>query len=38
MYIVKMVADPDHPWAIPHLIEEMTPEETSPPLMLPAMG
>jgi branched-chain amino acid transport system ATP-binding protein len=35
MYIVEMVADPDpdHPWAIPQLIEEVTPEETAPPLV-----
>lgn len=34
MYVVEMVADPDpdHPWAIPRLIQEMTPEETAPPL------
>jgi branched-chain amino acid transport system ATP-binding protein len=35
MYIVEMVADPDpeHPWAIPQLIKEVTPEETAPPLV-----
>jgi len=34
MYIVEMVPDPDpqHPWAIPKLIQEMTPEETAPPI------
>jgi branched-chain amino acid transport system substrate-binding protein len=36
MYIVEMAPDPQHPWAIPKLIREMTPEETAPPLMLPA--
>jgi ABC-type branched-subunit amino acid transport system ATPase component/ABC-type branched-subunit amino acid transport system substrate-binding protein len=35
MYIVEMVADPDpgHPWAIPQLIQEVTLEETAPPLV-----
>ena len=35
MYIVEMVEDPDpeHPWAIPQLIKEVTPEETAPPLL-----
>jgi ABC-type branched-subunit amino acid transport system ATPase component/ABC-type branched-subunit amino acid transport system substrate-binding protein len=35
IYIVEMVADPDpeHPWAIPQLIQEVTPEETAPPLI-----
>jgi len=35
MYVVEMVADPDpeHPWAIPQLIKEVTPEETAPPLI-----
>jgi ABC-type branched-subunit amino acid transport system ATPase component/ABC-type branched-subunit amino acid transport system substrate-binding protein len=35
MYIVEMVADPDpeHLWAIPQLIKEVTPEETAPPLI-----
>jgi branched-chain amino acid transport system substrate-binding protein len=35
MYVVEMVADPDpdHPWAIPRLIQEMSPEETAPPLL-----
>ncbi|MGD2158226.1 MAG: ABC transporter substrate-binding protein [Anaerolineales bacterium] len=34
MYIVEMVPDPDpeHPWAIPQLIEEVAPEATAPPL------
>jgi branched-chain amino acid transport system substrate-binding protein len=36
MYIVKMVPDPDHPWAIPELIQEMSPEESSPPLKVPS--
>jgi branched-chain amino acid transport system substrate-binding protein len=36
MYVVAMVPDPDHPWAVPKLIREMSPEETAPPLMLPA--
>jgi len=36
MYIVEMAPDPQQPWAIPKLIQEMTPEETAPPLMLPA--
>ena len=36
MYVVEMVADPnpDHPWAVPRLIREMSPEETAPPLLL----
>ncbi len=35
MYVVEMVADPDpeHPWAIPQLIEEITPEEAAPPIL-----
>jgi branched-chain amino acid transport system substrate-binding protein len=35
MYVVEMVADPnpDHPWAIPRLIREMSAEETAPPLL-----
>ena len=35
MYIVKMVPDPDpdHPWAIPQLVRETSPEETAPPLV-----
>jgi ABC-type branched-subunit amino acid transport system ATPase component/ABC-type branched-subunit amino acid transport system substrate-binding protein len=34
MYIVEMVEDPDpeHSWAIPHLIREIAPEEAAPPL------
>lgn len=36
MYVVEMVPDPDYPWAVPRLIREMTPEESAPPLMLPA--
>jgi branched-chain amino acid transport system substrate-binding protein len=32
MYVVEMVPDPDHPWAIPHLIREAAPEETAPPV------
>ncbi len=33
MYVVEMVEDPDpaHPWAVPRLIREMSPEETAPP-------
>jgi hypothetical protein len=31
MYIVEMVPDPEHPWAIPQLIRETAPEETAPP-------
>jgi ABC-type branched-subunit amino acid transport system ATPase component/ABC-type branched-subunit amino acid transport system substrate-binding protein len=39
MYIVEMVADPDpeHPWAIPHLIREVAPEETAPPVVKPVV-
>jgi ABC-type branched-subunit amino acid transport system ATPase component/ABC-type branched-subunit amino acid transport system substrate-binding protein len=35
MYVVEMVKDPDpeHPWAIPQLIEEISSEETAPPLV-----
>ena len=35
MYIVEMVEDPDpdHPWAIPQLVREVTPEEAAPPLV-----
>lgn len=38
MYIVEMVEDPDpdHPWAIPRLIREATPEDTAPPVAVPA--
>ncbi len=32
MYIVEMVPDPQHPWAIPRLIHETAPEETAPPV------
>jgi branched-chain amino acid transport system substrate-binding protein len=34
MYVVEMVADPnpDHPWAVPRLVQEMSAEETAPPL------
>ncbi len=32
MYIVEMVPDPVHPWAIPRLVREMSAEETAPPL------
>jgi len=36
MYVVEMVPDPDpqHPYAIPKLIQEMTPEETAPPCLV----
>jgi branched-chain amino acid transport system ATP-binding protein len=33
MYIVEMVPDPENPWAIPELIKEVTPEETTPPVL-----
>lgn len=35
MYVVEMVKDPDpdHPWAIPQLIQEITLEETAPPVL-----
>ncbi len=33
MYVVEMVKDPDNPWAIPKLIQEITSEETAPPLL-----
>jgi len=33
MYVVKMVKDPENPWAIPKLIQEVTPQETAPPLI-----
>jgi branched-chain amino acid transport system substrate-binding protein len=33
MYIVEMVEDPDHPWAIPQLVRETAPEETAPPVV-----
>jgi branched-chain amino acid transport system substrate-binding protein len=33
MYVVKMVKDPENPWAIPQLIQEVTSEETAPPLL-----
>lgn len=32
MYVVEMVPDPKHPWAIPQLVQEMSAEETAPPL------
>jgi branched-chain amino acid transport system substrate-binding protein len=34
MYVVEMVEDPDpaRPWAVPRLIQEVSPEETAPPL------
>ncbi len=32
MYVVEMVPDPEQPWAIPQLIREAAPEETTPPL------
>jgi branched-chain amino acid transport system substrate-binding protein len=32
MYVVEMVPDPEHSWAIPQLIQEVTAEETAPPL------
>jgi branched-chain amino acid transport system ATP-binding protein len=33
MYIVEMVKDPDNPWAVPQLIQQVTPEETAPPIL-----
>jgi branched-chain amino acid transport system substrate-binding protein len=33
MYIVEMVKDPENPWAIPQLIEEVTPQEAAPPIL-----
>jgi ABC-type branched-subunit amino acid transport system ATPase component/ABC-type branched-subunit amino acid transport system substrate-binding protein len=33
MYVVEMVKDPDNPWAIPQLVQEITSEETAPPLL-----
>jgi len=35
MYVVHMVEDPDpdHVWAIPHLIREASPQETAPPVV-----
>ena len=33
MYIVEMVADPENPWAIPKLIEQVAPEATAPPIL-----
>ena len=32
MYVVEMVPDPEHPWAVPRLIRETAPEETAPPV------
>jgi branched-chain amino acid transport system ATP-binding protein len=39
MYIVEMVEDPDpdHPWTIPQLIREVTPEEAAPPVVKPVV-
>jgi ABC-type branched-subunit amino acid transport system ATPase component/ABC-type branched-subunit amino acid transport system substrate-binding protein len=39
MYIVQMVEDPDpdHPWTIPQLVQEVTPEESAPPLVKPVV-
>jgi branched-chain amino acid transport system substrate-binding protein len=36
MYVVEMVKDPDpsHPWAIPKLVQEMSPGETAPPCLV----
>ncbi|MBN1138190.1 MAG: substrate-binding domain-containing protein [Anaerolineae bacterium] len=34
MYVVKMVPDSEHPWAIPKLVQELSPEETAPPLLV----
>jgi ABC-type branched-subunit amino acid transport system ATPase component/ABC-type branched-subunit amino acid transport system substrate-binding protein len=33
MYVVEMVKDPDNPWAIPKLIQEVNTEETAPPIL-----
>jgi ABC-type branched-subunit amino acid transport system ATPase component/ABC-type branched-subunit amino acid transport system substrate-binding protein len=35
MYVVEMVPDPnpDHPWAIPQLIQEVDPEDAAPPVL-----
>jgi len=33
MYVVEMVKDPDNPWAVPKLIQEITSEETAPPVL-----
>ena len=33
MYIVEMVQDPDNPWGIPKLIQEITTQESAPPLL-----
>ena len=33
MYVVEMVPDPENPWAIPKLIQELAPSETAPPLL-----
>jgi branched-chain amino acid transport system substrate-binding protein len=33
MYVVEMVPDPEQPWAIPRLIQEVTSEATAPPLL-----
>ena len=38
MYVVEMVPDPEHPWAIPRLIRETAPEETAPPLVESVAG
>lgn len=37
MYVVEMVEDPDpdHPWAIPKLIHEVSPEDSAPPVVKP---
>ncbi len=32
MYVVEMVTDPQQPWAIPKLIQEVAPEATAPPI------
>jgi ABC-type branched-subunit amino acid transport system ATPase component/ABC-type branched-subunit amino acid transport system substrate-binding protein len=39
MYVVEMVEDPDpdHPWAIPQLIQEIAPEESAPPVVKPVV-
>jgi ABC-type branched-subunit amino acid transport system ATPase component/ABC-type branched-subunit amino acid transport system substrate-binding protein len=33
MYIVEMVDDPENPWAIPQLIEEVTQDDAAPPVL-----
>jgi branched-chain amino acid transport system ATP-binding protein len=39
MYVVEMIEDPDpdHPWAIPKLIQVISPEESAPPVVKPVV-